>query len=519
MALALCGSMDRTTAETSDQEVAAPRPVTSRADLAQALMRFEHALRLAIVNAERIDEAADGADDAVARGARDALLRDANARFDGLTLSFFSGQLDVARERLDELSADVLRLDGAARDRFRSLCRVRLRCVPRFLDASTGGEVRVELVSDHSEVLPMRAAFRGAAAPLPCAFDEHGVARVQFPPAERGQRWSLILDDLVEPGIVVDQLPMEPAVLRQITETRLAQLDAVSAPSAPGGNRALETTGGASTADPASRVLLGSRARLLLSMLAAEDEGVPRRRARLTERVVDASALAYELESQFAVLDAGGEPCHLAGDRSWREVSVDGVTIPMRVAGAAGRSITGGQPLIIALHGAGGDENMFMESYGDGCIHWLAMDNDAIVVAPLTTIFATSPRFFDAIVDEMVRCFAVDRRRVVILGHSMGAAAVASTVNARADAIAAAAMIAGGGAITAREGRLPPLRIDGGERDPLISAARLEQQATALLARGVVIEYAMHAGRGHTLLVGEVLPEVIAWLLAQPPAP
>lgn len=267
---------------------------------------------------------------------------------------------------------------------------------------------------------------------------------------------------------------------------------------------------------PQSMAAIRSRAALLLVMLDHPDGGPLPRGTPLAGSVLPVATLTSEVNAELARLLEGHDPSiGEVGDR-WREIEAGGVRLRLRES--AVRPIgTAPRPLIIALHGAGGDENMFMEAYGAGVIKALAAKHDAVVVSPLTTVFATSPRFFDAIVEEMERCHGIDRRRVVVVGHSMGAAAVASLLGSRGEAIAAAAMIAGGGSVASRETRLPPLRIDAGELDPLIPAARLEKQADEMRGRGMTVTCVVHPGRGHTLLVGEILPEVVAWLLDHAP--
>jgi len=502
-----------------------------RVALARALMRFECALQRALDEADRADGPTGGT--------RERLLSDANARFDRLSLGFFAGRYEPARTALDELTVDLLALEGPERERAAAAMRAVIVCTPRFIDATVGGRVRLEVEGVIDPALPREAAIHSAQASLPVRFDDSGVAQVDLP-SGLAERWRLRFDGIPFDAAFVDVLPASPEFFRREIEERLERVERSVAQ-------------GTLAHHPQSLAALRSRVALMMAML---DAGIPAetsrqsgastneerptaaaaptaptaataptaptaptRRSRLVEHVLDASAFAAAIDAELTSANAGVDTARGSGGGGWRELDVNGIRLPLRVGGAVGASQSG-QPLIVALHGAGGDENMFMEAYGGGLIDRLAVAHGAIVVAPLTTVFSTSPRFFDAIVDEMVRCHGIDRRRVVMLGHSMGAAAVASIVGTRGDRIAAAAMIAGGAPFfPQRQGWMPPVRIDAGEFDPLVPAVRLERGADSMRERGVAVTFILHAGRGHTLLVAEVLPQVVSWLLDQPAIP
>lgn len=169
-------------------------------------------------------------------------------------------------------------------------------------------------------------------------------------------------------------------------------------------------------------------------------------------------------------------------------------------------------PLVIALHGAGGDERMFLAGYGAGRIARLAQEQGFAVVSPLTTGLAGHPERLEELVRAVEERVAVDRQRIYLLGHSMGAGAAWQLARQRPDLVAAVACIAG---LCGTGGGGAPLLLIAAEVDPLGAPARLEAAATAARAAGQVVEYRLAEGWGHTLVVGEVLPEVLAWLLAQ----
>ena len=101
-------------------------------------------------------------------------------------------------------------------------------------------------------------------------------------------------------------------------------------------------------------------------------------------------------------------------------------------------------PIVVALHGAGGDENMFHWGYGAGLLERLAEEKEFILVSPLTTRFSTRPEVFDALLDAVASMtpFA-DRGRVCLLGHSLGAMAAGIAGRARKDKVAGVCLIAG----------------------------------------------------------------------------
>ena len=112
----------------------------------------------------------------------------------------------------------------------------------------------------------------------------------------------------------------------------------------------------------------------------------------------------------------------------------------------------------------------------------------------------------------------VDRTRVYLLGHSLGAAAAWNVARQRPDLVAAIACISGacGGVPAPAPPRVPPLLSVVGELDPIAQPARVEALVAEARAAGRAVEFRLVPGYGHTLVVGAVLPDVIDWLLRQP---
>ncbi len=233
-------------------------------------------------------------------------------------------------------------------------------------------------------------------------------------------------------------------------------------------------------------------------------------RTRSIEMLVQPRAHAAAVTREVAELKAGRNPYATRSGDWWRVFALDANRrLPARVIvppSAVSRATP--PPLIIALHGAGGDENMFVDAYGAGVITRLADSLGAIVVSPLANGF--SPAMFDTVVAVIAREYTIDPARLYVVGHSMGAGITASLANARGARIAAVACLAGGSPITSESA--PPALFIGGALDPVIPAVRVKAAADATRAAGRRAEYREFASEGHTLIVGRVLPDAIAWL-------
>lgn len=80
------------------------------------------------------------------------------------------------------------------------------------------------------------------------------------------------------------------------------------------------------------------------------------------------NVLAKDLDAEIAALAEGSNPYRRRVGDYWRILPASPKAIPMRLyapeAAVSGEPV----PVVIALHGAGGDENMFMDAYGAGFI-------------------------------------------------------------------------------------------------------------------------------------------------------
>lgn len=426
----------------------------TRADVALALVRFERAL----------EQARPGGD----------ALAEVNRRFDRATLAFFAGDRRTTLEQLDDLTLGLL---GRDRDPVaRAAIRLRLRVDPPRRLAGTPARLRVTpLYPRVGEPAPGAAArLRGSAGPAEASISLEADAPFDVPfelaPEPVGDH-VLFLDLPEGPGIEAARWSIvseEPTRLRERLAARLAALD-------------LGTLTGAGQT-------LGARLRLLGP---APDEEDTAQLYALPER------LAAELEREIAELEAGNDPYRRLPGEHWRAFSAGGRDVPYRVQVPAAALATGKPlPLLVAFHGFQGDENMFRWAYGGGRLFELASQEGWILCTPRTEPFMRDAALFDRLLEELGDDYPIDRRRVFLLGHSMGAQAVSLLVRQRPEALTGVALFAG----APPESRVPALAFRGA-LDPLGGfGGRAPGPAR-------VVE-----GYGHTLVVGPHLSDALAFL-------
>lgn len=167
-------------------------------------------------------------------------------------------------------------------------------------------------------------------------------------------------------------------------------------------------------------------------------------RRRANETVLRGSELLAEAEALAAWLAKPTEQpfygAHRPGSFHLR-VPAGERTIAVRLhvpKGAAKR------PLVVALHGAGGSENMFFDGYGDGRVVSLAAKRDWFVVAPRVGLgrIDVAP-----LVAALAERFPIDTGKVVVVGHSMGAMQAVANATRFPERYRAVAALGGGGRV------------------------------------------------------------------------
>lgn len=239
---------------------------------------------------------------------------------------------------------------------------------------------------------------------------------------------------------------------------------------------------------------------------------------RSTDFLFDLDNLAKAVEGESAAIARGENPYARRPGDLWRTFPVGGVGVPVRVFApdTVADADAPALPLLIVLHGAGGDENMFFEGYGNGLVKHLAAERNILVASPLNSPFSGTPEVFDALVGALAADYPIDPARIYVLGHSMGAGAATAWSRLRSDRVAAACSMAG----IATYGKggpgaqaLAPTLVIVPEIDGLIPPQRLIRTAREAAESGLPVTLRVVPDYGHALVVGRMLPEAVDWLL------
>jgi len=272
-----------------------------------------------------------------------------------------------------------------------------------------------------------------------------------------------------------------PSVARDAFLARLSKLDSTGALAQP---------------------IVSARARASLLVDVANAE-------RSAEFLAEPARLAVDVEREVSALERGKNPyAKYAGDM-WRSFrGAKGTVVPYRIVASA--SVANAKtpvPLVFVLHGAGADENAFIDAYSSGLAAKMANERGVLLVSPATIAFAAAPENVDTLLAQLRTEYNVDITRVYVLGHSMGANASARLAQAKPNVFAAAVSLAGGSPVTVTGA--PPVLFVGAELDPLIPAKNVKMAADATPTG----TYQLLPHQGHTLMVGDGLRLAFPWML------
>lgn len=173
-------------------------------------------------------------------------------------------------------------------------------------------------------------------------------------------------------------------------------------------------------------------------------------------------------------------------------------------------------PVVIALHGAGGSENMFFDAYGNGGLVQACVARGWLVIAPRCPLLGSVD--LQALLDAMATRWPIDRQRVALVGHSMGAMQSIAAVVEKGASYRAVAALGGGGRVPKGTRIDVPSFVGVGSRD--FARSNAIQLHESLRRAGSKSELREFPDVEHLTVVQIATPEVVAFLaaaLAPPP--
>lgn len=220
----------------------------------------------------------------------------------------------------------------------------------------------------------------------------------------------------------------------------------------------------------------------------------------------------YKLGEEFAAanmildeVEAGRDPFATRhGDfRKAYRSAVDNTLQPYRMFVPKSYDGSRPAPLLVALHGMGGDENSMFDSYNNGALKREAERVGFVVAAPKGRDTASMYRgsaeqdVIDVIA-EVRRDYKVDPNRIYLMGHSMGGYGTWSVAIAHPDLFAAIGPISGGGNPAGLvKIRQVPEYVVHGEDDRTVNVNESRRMVEAAKKAGIDVVYVEVPGGSH----------------------
>jgi predicted esterase len=232
--------------------------------------------------------------------------------------------------------------------------------------------------------------------------------------------------------------------------------------------------------------------------------------------------LKQELRNAAAVVDQlmkGENPLKSKrGDFRWAYRSdVDQQLQPYRVYVPQNYDSAKTWPLVVALHGMGGDENSLFDGYSNGRIKQEAEARGYLIVCPKGRGSASmyrgdAERDVMDVLAEMKKDYSIDPDRTYLMGHSMGGYGTWSVAMAYPSVFAALAPVSGGGqpAGMTKIAHIPQFVVHG-DADPTVSVEESRRMVKAAKDLGIEIQYIEVPGGDHSNVVVPNFKPIFDW--------
>jgi predicted esterase len=229
-----------------------------------------------------------------------------------------------------------------------------------------------------------------------------------------------------------------------------------------------------------------------------------------------------ELKEAVAILDgldSGRDPLAARrGDfRKAYRSKVDNTLQPYRIFVPSGYDKSKAHPLIIALHGMGGNENSYFDGYSNGAFKVEAEKRGYIVACPkgrepASMYRGSAEQDVMDVIAEVRRVYNIDNDRVYMTGHSMGGYGTWSVAMNHPEVFAALAPVAGGGlpAGQSKIAHIPQLVVHGDDDKTVpVGSSRVMVEAARKL--GIEVKYIEVPRGNHVDIVVPTFKDVFDW--------
>jgi predicted esterase len=234
--------------------------------------------------------------------------------------------------------------------------------------------------------------------------------------------------------------------------------------------------------------------------------------SEITRWALGAQSLISAIDLELSGLEHGSDPYQETAGDMWMSVHVEGAPIACRIYRPTRLAKGMSHPVVIALHGAGGNEHMFMETLGAGRIKALADRHGFIVVSPSTLAIMSKQSGFVEFLDQINKLHPIQRDRVSLIGHSMGAFTATQLGSLFPEQIRSMALIAGGPRWGLVKKSFPRTRVYLAENDAIVPSKPIAKSVANCQRQGIPIDSVEIPDVGHVLVVAAVLDDAVAWV-------
>lgn len=254
--------------------------------------------------------------------------------------------------------------------------------------------------------------------------------------------------------------------------------------------------------NPPKSIEQASLKSLVQTLTELEKKGNPETDYPASRLMAGAEALVRNKDAEYYTVARGG--------MFWLNVPTGKSTTMVRVSIPPERKgVKESYPVLVALHGMGGSENMYFDAYGAGVVPRMAAERRWFVIAPrVNGLLGAGPApDVASLLDELGKRYPLDMKRVFVVGHSMGAGHALQLTQKMPERFTAVAALGGGGRVGKADAiKNVPFFVGCGANDFALSGAKALHQS--IESGGGKSTFKEYADIEHLLIVREAAEDV-----------